>query len=155
MSLQSAPPPRCSIRGSSLARSVPSTNLFSLDILEVESLMRFLCRCHLMTNGSWKPRRIMQISAIAENLILEIILVYFSSPATPLSRRQARVSRSIKIVSKKIILSLCRICRKLWTNAIHQALNETQTPHRLHPRPSSHRATCHSVGTSSNPPITL
>lgn len=54
-------PATCSAGGSALAQGVPATNLFSLDILEVESLMRFLCRCQLMTNGSWKPRRIMQI----------------------------------------------------------------------------------------------
>ncbi len=44
----------------------------------------------------------MQISANAENLILEIILVYFSFKATRLSRGHSNVSRRLKIFSGEV-----------------------------------------------------
>lgn len=52
----------------------------------------------------------MQISANAENLILEIILVYFSSPATRLSWRHAGVSRRIREFSGEKLRALRGVC---------------------------------------------
>lgn len=97
----------------------------------------------------------MQISANAENLILEIILVYFSSPATRLSWRHAGVSRRIREFSGEKLRALRGVCWESSSSVTHAALNETQATPQTYSRPSSHRATCHSVATSANPPITL
>lgn len=70
----------------------------------------------------------MQISANAENLILEIILVYFSSPATRLSGRHAGVSRRIRVLGGDTLRSVRRLMGVIG-QSYTRGLNETQTIH--------------------------